>query len=193
MITFVPGLVLAVWFATPVEGKWDFKPANPNLYLSGHVLAVTKTAIMVAPNEGKLGVTTVPFHIRLAMGSYNLLDSSGFAYTRSDVKVGDIVTLRNMKFEQILYCVSLSICQRPEGKVPPSRNYWKGEWQPYHQTIEMARAYNEKQIPIPYHLHPLTRPENFPAFDRSIPKAKRMTPFPEDRPFSYVEWMVFLR
>ena len=193
LFALLPAYMIASHFATPSEGKWDFAPANPTIYLSGHVLAVTEFAITVAPNEGKVGVKTVPFHNRLAMGSYNLLECAGFAYSRTDVKPGDIVILRNMTFNKILFCISMSICERPGEKVPPSRKYWKGEYQPYHHMAEACLAWHKNKVELPYHLHPLTKPENFPAFDRGISKKDRLKPFPEERPFSYIGYLIFMR
>ena len=193
LIAFMPAFALAHWFATPVEGNWDFAPARGSTQAVGRVVAVTENSITITHTVKKLPVTVYPFHNRLAMGSFNLLEPDGNAYCRNDAKLGDLVVLRILKIGKIDYCISFGICERPDGKVPPCRRYWVGQYQPYHQVCEAARACNERQVPLPYHLYPLTRSYNFPAFDPGIPKGERLKPFPEEHPFSYVEWVLFLR
>ncbi len=189
-------LYLATVFATSAEGKWDFRPAKfGDDSVVPRVLAVTPTSVMIAKTEAKNEVVVYPFHFRLACGSYNLLElADADRYGRSDLKVGDLACLRILKLDpNVEYCVSINIRQRPDGKVPPSRNYRLGDWQPYHEKVEAIRAFNNDKIPLPLHLGFKGRQHMFPAFDPRIERKDRIKPWPSQHPFTYIEYALFLR
>lgn len=194
LIPHFAAYMLAIYFATPSKGIWDFHWTLRTDHMIGRALIVGKTEITVVPTEQKLGPTTFPFHFRLAMGSYNLLAGPGGSYTRDDVQVGDIVSLRRMKMrDKIEYCIDISISRRPGGKIPPDRTCHDWTWQPYHEVVEASHAYNDDKVPFPRHLAPLTRDLEYPAFDPRLPRQQRIRRFPFDRPFTYIEYALFMR
>jgi len=197
---YIAGFYLAVLCATPAEGKWDFKAAGNGFdKIGGRILAVTKNAVTVSitedfNNKKTNEVLTYPFHTRLASGSFNLLQSDSYSYRRDDLKAGDYVALRILTLDnKIEYCVSLSIVERPGGKIPPTIRNTPGDWQPYHEWRNAHRSFENDKIALPPHLTLRARPYEFPAFDPGIPKADRLPRFPYERPFTYIEFALFLR
>ena len=68
------------------------------------VLAISKTAVTVTVtnnfnNKKVNSVLTFPFHVRLASGSYNLLEGDSYSYKRDDLKAGDDISLRYIKLD----------------------------------------------------------------------------------------------
>ena len=192
----LPVYVLSILDSIPIEGKMDFAPnmQNANGFFACRVLAVTKFAVTVTKHERKNEVVTYPFHKRLASGSYNLLGSDPYCYRRDDLKVGDLICLRFLKLESdIEFCVSVSIHDRPGGKVPPTQKWTPDEWHPYHESIMAFRDLKLYKTPVPLHLTPGGWPQDFPAFHPDIPKKDRLKRFPSDRPFSYLEFALFMR
>ncbi len=187
---------LAVHAAAPREGEWDFEPAGAGVdKVVGRILAVTETSVMIGKTGAKKNeVVTYPFHHRLRGGSYNQLEGEGLSYKRDDLKVGDIVLLRILKLDQkIDFCVSISIRQRPGGKLPPSAKYRLGDWRPYHEKMNALDALDFSQIPLPRHLTLEAKPYEYPAFDTDVPRKERIKPWPSSAPFTYIEYALFLR
>ena len=185
---------LAVLFATPAPDKWDFKPGGKTIDRDGaRVLAVTKSAITIVQFDDKFKIATYPVHVRLANGSYNLLDSEVYCYRLGDVKPGDIICMRLVKGdEKIDYCLSISIRERPGDKVPRTQRYKIGDWHPWHEQADAFRKFEEDGTPIPYHLSTGKKYE-FPAFDPNLPRKERMKPWPAKAPFTYIEFALFMR
>ena len=188
------GFYLAVLFATPTVDKWDFKPHGKTINRDGaRVLAITKAAITVVQFDDKSKIATYPLHLRLAHGSFNMLDTEIYCYSREDVKLGDVICMRILKGEnKVEYCLSISIWERPEGKVPPTRRYMIGDWHPWHEQAEAFRKFEKDGTPIPYHLIKGKKCE-FPAFDPRLPRKDRLKPWPSIAPFTYIEFALFLR
>ncbi len=191
---------LATLFATPAPDKWDFKHFLPEEYLSGRVLAVTESAIMVSSSQNGDGfkinrVVTLPFHHRLASGSFNRLAIfEGYCYTRDDVRAGDLIDIHHRVFQnKIDYCVEFRIRERPGGAVPPSRRYRIGDFQPHHERANAGLAERRDKIPVPRHLGVRVLTGEYPAFDSAIPRRERLAPWPSKTPFSYLEYALFLR
>ncbi len=188
----------AFYFATLAEGKWDFKFAGrATRSVCGRVLAVTKTGITTTlPRDGNNlktnAVLTLPFHHRLACGSFNLLEAESYIYRRDDVKVGDGVDLR-LVLDKIDYCVSINIWERPGGKLPSTLLSRPTDWQPNYEMLNALNAFEREKIPMPAHLTLTALPQRYPAFDPQVPIKDRLERFPFDRPFSYIELALFLR
>ena len=122
-----------------------------------------------------------------------MLSSESYIYRRDDVKVGDLVDLRTRIYNKIDYCVSINIWERPGGKIPPTFLSRPTDWQPNFEERNARRAFELDKVPIPSHLTENARLIQFPAFDPRIPKSKRPKRFPYDRPFSYIEFALFMR
>jgi len=185
-----------ILLALTAEGKWDFTGSRVAdfKWVGCRVLAVTKESVMVTNHDNRNKIEIYPFHHRLASGWFNLLGSDPFSYCRDDLEVGDRVCLTVLKAKgQPDYCVSFGITERPGGKVPPTRRYKPGDWQPTHEVIEAFREFEKNGVPVPPHLDFGSKPYNFPAFDPNIPRRERMKRFPYDRPFSYMEYLIFMK
>lgn len=198
--SYAAGFYLAVLSTTPAEGKWDFKYVGNGFDLGGsRVLAVTNMSIMVSSsvnfNNKKINeISSYPLHHRLANGSYNLLEHGPYCYRRDDVEVGDLVSLRLKTLDnKLVYCISINICERPGGKVPPDPLTKPSDWQPYHEWVNAYKALEKGKIPVPPHLSRTAWPQEFPAFDPQVPLKDRLKRFPFDRPFSYIEYIAFMR
>ena len=195
-VATIPLGCLALLLALPVEGKWDFRRENEekHKYIGCHILAVSDLAVMVTNHDNNNKVETYPFHHRLAQGWYNLLDSDAFSYSRADLKGGDRACLRIlMKKGEIEACVSFSISARQEGAVPPTRRYKLGDWLPYHERRAAIVQFELDGTPFPYHLGFEARASEFPAFDPAVARKLRPKPFPSSRPFTYPEYLIFIR
>ena len=187
-------LYLAAYSATPQEGKWDFKSFDVDkASIVGRVLAVTENSLLVARMEDKNKVVSYPFHARLRWGSYNLLDSEPFRYRRADLIPGDRVVLHVLTSGKVGYCTGFSIRERLNGKVPPTQTYKVGDWQPWHEKIEAFWLQETKGIPMPYHLTGGARKYHFPSYDPHIAKEHRIKPWPAQAPFTYMEYLLFMR
>ena len=189
---------LAQHVGMPAPDKWDFRYHGDSI--SCRVLAVSKTAITVSCRVNDNGykknqVVTFPFHHRLACGSFNQLESfDRCCYARDDLLVGDRVDLDLMVLEQnIKYCITLSIRERPGGLVPPTRKYRVGDFQPHHEYVNAYAAERNDKIPIPRHLSFGARAMDYPAFDPHIPRKERFAAWPAKTPLSYIEFALFLR
>lgn len=196
LLCYPPLFFLAMHLATPREGEWDFAPAGFGFdKVACRILAVTETAVTISKTEGnKNEVVTYPIHHRLRGGSFNQLEWEGYSYKRDDLKVGDIVTLRILNLDQkIDFCVSFSIRQRPGRKLPPPAKYRLGDWKPYHEKMDALDALEVSQIPLPRHLTLKAKPYEYPAFDTDVPRKERIKPWPTQAPFTYVEYVVFMR
>jgi hypothetical protein len=186
---YAAAFYLAILFATPAEGKWDFKFAGrATQSVCGRVSAVTKTAITITllrdgNNLKTNAVLTLPFHHRLACGSLNLLESESYIYRRDDVKVGDCVDLR-LVLDKIQYCASINIWERPGGKLPPTFLSRPTDWQANYEMLNALNAFERDKVPMPSHLTLTALPQHYPAFDPQVPKKDRLKRFPYDRPFT---------
>ena len=161
------------------EGEWKV----------GTVLTVSKSGICIVDEQkAKL---SYPFHIRLANGEYNRLCSDRYSYLPQDIRIGDVVMLVVPKIEKQEFCVSIVIDRRPGGKIPPTRK--KADWRNYHEKKEAINDYKDFGTPIPRFLSGVAQYWEYPAFDLDTPKEKRMARFPHDNPFTYNEYIAFLR
>ncbi len=197
---YVAGFYLAALFANPVPDKWDFQHFLPEERQSCRVLAVTPSAIMVSSLKNENGIkinqiVTFPFHHRLACGSFNQLNVfDSFCYTRDDVRAGDRIDLQHRVFRNnIDYCIDFRIRERPGGAVPPTRRYRTGDFKPHHECMNAILAERYDKIPLPRHLGVFASSANYPAFDPNVPRKERLAPWPSKAPFSYMEYVLFLR
>lgn len=191
---------LANLLATPALDIWDFKHFLPEEYLACRVLAVSKSAIMVSSSQNGDGfkinqVVTFPFHHRLASGSFNRLAIfEAYCYTRDDVRAGDRIDIHHRVFQNNTdYCVEFRIRERPGGPVPPSRRYRIGDFQPHHERANAFAAERNDKIPLPRHLGIKVYSGEYPAFDLNVPRKERIAAWPTRTPFSYVEYIAFMR
>ena len=183
----------------PAPNKWDFKSIPTDL--SCRVLAVSKSAIAVASLEDAINgyklnqVLTFPFHYRLAYGSFNQLEVfDRRCYTRDDLRAGDRIDLYHMVVKnKITYCISICIRERPGGAVPPSRRYRVGDFQPHHECANAYAAERNDKTPLPRHLVVRANAADYPAFDPSVPRKDRIAAWPSKTPFSYMEYLLFMR
>jgi len=191
---------LAILFASPALGKSDFKFFLPEEYLSCRVLAVTPSAIMVSSSQNGDGfkinqVVILPFHHRLASGSFNQLAIfEGYCYTKHDVRAGDRIDIHHRVFQdKIDYCVEFRIRERPGGEIPPTRKYRVGDFQPEHERFNAILAQRHDKAPIPRHLSTMALAAEYPAFDPNIPRKERLAAWPTKAPLAYLEYLIFMK
>jgi hypothetical protein len=147
----------------PKERTIDFH--RHEIYsLGGTVMAVTKETIMISP-EGKPPVT-LTFHDRLAAGGIQKHACAATSYLVSDVKVGDLVSLPTITENKQLYCVEISIWERPGGLVPPGQIVDKK--QTFHDVRNAENAFRDKGTPIPEHLIQVA-----PQLPNQVPEKKK--------------------
>ena len=142
----------------PPKRKIDFD-ASELKFASGRVLAVTKTSIMIkVENSGTpSGVKTFPFHDRLASGTFQKgIVGESSTYLPTDVQAGDIVSLGVITENKQVFCVDISIGERPDGLIPASQVVDKER--PWYQWMNAQIALRDKGIPIPEHLKPIKIP-----------------------------------
>ena len=148
----------------PKERTIDFH--RHEIYsLGGTVTAVNKETITISP-EGKPFVT-LTFHDRLAAGGIQKHAGPAKSYLVSDVKEGDLVSLSTITENKQLYCVEISIWERPGGLVPPGQIIDKKH--PFHERRNAENAFRDKGTPIPEHLIP------------TFPSAPKADPVPEKK------------
>ena len=139
----------------PTKRKVDFDAPELNL-ASGRVLAITKNSIMIDV-ERQQGVKTFPFHDRLASGTFQKgIVGESSTYLPTDVQAGDIVSLGVITENKQVFCVDISIGERPDGLIPASQVVDKER--PWYQWMNAQIALRDKGIPIPEHLKPKTLP-----------------------------------
>ncbi len=137
--------------------KVDFE-IHEREHSCGTVLAITKTSILI--NDERKGPLSFPFHDRLAAGGVHKKVCAATAYLVSDIKVGDIVISGLMTENKQVFCVDLSIRERPDGLVPPCQLSEKKC--PYHECRNAEIAFRDKGTPIPEHLKPVIPTVNKP-------------------------------
>lgn len=161
------------------EGEWK----------SGRVLTVSKSGICIVDEQkAKL---SYPFHLRLANGEYNRLTPDAYSYLPQDIRIGDVVMLVVPKIEKQEFCVSICLQRRLGGKIPPSRK--QSDWRYSHEKTQAYNDYKDFGTPIPRFLSVGANYSEYPAFDLDIPKEKRVARFPHDNPFTYYEYLLFMR
>ena len=141
---------------------------------AGKVLAVTKTSILIIPEEKK-PPTSYPFHDRLASGTFQKGQvGESRTYRVCDVEVGDIVVLGTFTENKQIFCVDLGIFERPGGLIPPSQVVTKER--PWYQWMNAQIAFRYLGIPIPEHLKPraLPPPRKNPHYQRN--RTRGITP-----------------
>lgn len=131
--------------------KVDFDIAE-RTYRCGRVLAVSETSILIDV-ERKIGVTSIPFHDCLAIGKVHKKVVEGTSFKVSDIKVGDLVALGVITENKHVFCVDISISERPGGLLPPGQIVNKDR--PWYQWRNAEIAFRDKGTPIPEHLKPV--------------------------------------
>ena len=144
--------------ATPAR-KLDFE-IHERERSYGTVLAVTKTSILIC--DERKGPVSFPFHDRLAAGGVHKKVCAASSYRASDIKVGDLVISGLMTENKQVFCVDLSIRERPGGLVPPGQVIDKKYT--YHERLNAELAFRDKGTPIPEHLKDY--PPSMPRLDK---------------------------
>jgi hypothetical protein len=109
-------------------------------------------------------------------GQQPIEPEQGSGYVLSDVRVGDLVSIRYYTSHRrgiLEVCLEVKIWRRPGGKIPP----WPGDGDPltnergtrFHQRMQAYQDWEEKGIPIP---------EKF----RPVPTGMLAVPFPPEAP-----------
>ncbi len=133
-----------------VKRKVDFDSRETDR-VGGIVLTVSNDTILLT-TEGK-APTAYPFHDCLAAGKIHKLVTDPRSYLASDVKVGDVVSISTHVENKQVFCVEISIWERPGGLVPPGQIVNKK--MPFHERRNADIALRDKGTPIPEHLKPV--------------------------------------
>jgi hypothetical protein len=185
-------LVIALWMAANDAGlpgiKCDYE-WHEGQVKTGWVLTIDKVSISIVDFNKKK--QSYPFCRRLANGQLDRNSSDGSGYLPQDVQIGDQVLLHTISVDKQDFCYSIQIDRRRSGKVPPSRR--ETSWRAYHEVRQADNDFEDFKKPIPRFLQLRSKYWEYPAFDLNIPKEKRIARFPHDNPFSYEEWILFLR
>lgn len=154
-------------------------------------IAVVATNVSITIITEQKQQITYPFHLRLANGQVNRKATDGEAYLPNDIQIGDTVHLTLFPVEEIDYCVALGIRWRPGGKIPPSRK--PKDWKPAHEVAQAFQENAKFKTPLPRYLQSMTHPHSYPGFDPRIDKSVRLKRFPYHDPWTYMEYLLFMR
>ena len=146
-------ILLARWKLV-LDPKLDFDEGEV-VITAGTVLALTDAEITIRDKQKT--VVAYPFHDRLADGIVHKKVTEANSYRRYDVRVGDRLTLGLATESSKVYCVELSITERPAGDVPAG--VIVDQKRPWYQWQNAQVALRDKGIPIPEHLKPKLTPE----------------------------------
>ena len=145
-------ILLAQW-KLDLNPKLDFEESE-SVKASGVVIALTDAEITIQDKQKT--VVTYPFHDRLAEGIVHKKVTEANSYRRYDVQVGDRLTLGLATENAKVFCVELSITERPDGSIPAG--VIVDQMRPWYQWRNAEIAFRDKGIPILEHLKPKTPP-----------------------------------
>lgn len=185
-------LLVSLWMAANDAGlpgfKCDYTGAEGKMK-TGWVLVITKAGISIVDfNKQK---QSYPFYLRLVNDQLDRNSSNGSGYLPKDVQIGDQVLLHTISVDKQDFCFSIQIDRRQSGKVPPSRR--ETRWYAYHEMRQARNDFDDFKKPIPRFLQMRAEYWEYPAFDLDVPKEERLDRFPHDNPFSYEEYIAFMR
>ena len=141
-------IVRARW-KLDLDPKLDFD-GSELVQTAGTVLALTDAEITI--RDERKTVVAYPFHDRLADGIVHKKATEANSYRRYDVRVGDRVTLGLATENSKVFCVELSLTERPGGDVPAG--VVVDQKRPWYQCRNAEIAFRDKGTPIPEHLKP---------------------------------------
>ncbi len=166
------------------------KKMFPSKSVCGIVQSASRYRIVIQVADEPGGLKDFPTHRRLSQGMYSYRANDPIAYTVSDVRPGDLATLYICREHEAEYCFAISIDKRPGGLIPNSHN--PKPFAPYAERQNASNLFADTGSPIPRHLVN-KQAEEYPFADPSIPKEKRPKRFPQEYPFSYMEYLLFMR
>ena len=158
---------------------------------SGTVQSLSRLQITILTAGKVPELKSFPTHRRLSQGLISYRANDPMAYTISDIRPGDVVTLYICQEEKAEYCYAISPSRRPGGLVPESRT--PKHFRSYAEDANTVNAFNDTGRKIPRHFDAGVRSSEYPFANPFVPKGKWLKRFPHDYPFSYMEYLIFMR
>jgi|GEM_PF-5545272 len=162
----------------------------PRTTVYGIVQNVSLSGITIQTTEKLPAIKSYPTHRRLSQGMYSYRAHDPIAYTIHDIKVGDSVSVYLCQEGKTDFCFALSIDRRPGGTIPESRN--PRIYRSYAEVTNALIALKETGKAIPRFVEPGKECE-YPYADPQIGKNVRLKRWPAQSPFTYIEFVIFMR
>lgn len=169
--------------------KYD-KPSYPSTTVYGAIQTVSSSRITIRTIGKVVEQRSYPTHRRLSLGVCSYRAHDPIAYATPDVRAGDFVTLYICQEAKTDYCFALSPHKRPGGLVLESRK--PNAFASYAERANAVNSFADTGKPIPRFLFGRTDVE-YPFADSNVPREKRLKRFPKNDPFSYMEYLIFMR
>lgn len=173
------------------DKRYDMTSVSSYKRVYGSVQSASLLRITIQTKGKAPEILSYPTHRRLSQGMYSYRANDPIAYTVHDIRPGDEIDLYLCLQDKTLYCYAISPGRRPGGRVPESRN--PHFFRSYGEQANAVNAFNDTGRPVPRHLEAGVRASEYPFADPDVPKAKWLKRFPKEYPFSYVEYILFMR